>query len=330
MSGELPPGHVENDVLVGREGMLFLAGGAHRVLDHVSGALRVTPQRLETSRLNHVQRKGIADRRGFGYLHVVTPDKQSFLPGLWPFPEAPPLRLGQMLLDHLGAEATRIDYPVAMLAEAGAAAASRVDTHYTDHGTILVAARTAALLTGEAQEDLRDRLLDGLTGSRSHKGDLGGKLDPAWRATEPCWEGGWPGRFLTNGVSAINTGLVEIWLNGAARYPRRLAVIGDSFGKNLAKFLQFWFREVLFLRSQFFHTEWTDGFRPHFVLTQNVERYIPNILPDAQRPHALLLPVMRGHPLAVSPEFAETLAALLAVGRPPYARLAREAFGPEG
>jgi hypothetical protein len=67
------PGDLENDVLVGYDGHLFLAGGAHRILEVVSGRKQIEAESLNTFRTNILSRRDlVADRK---FVHIVFPDK---------------------------------------------------------------------------------------------------------------------------------------------------------------------------------------------------------------------------------------------------------------
>ena len=322
-----PPGHIENDVLVGQDGMLFLAGGAHRVLAYLTGQLPLPAASLTAFQTNHRARVKLLDQRGIGFVHLITPDKHAVVPQLWPFPDQPPRLLADALLAQMGDATQHILHPRDQLRAAGLDAVSRVDSHYTDLGTIIVAAAVAERLTGQDPAPQHAALLAGLTAWREQAGDLGGKLSPPVTAREKVYARGLPGRMLTNDVRGGNTGIIDIHLNPAAALPQRLAVLGDSFGRHVAKFLRPWFREILFVRSQFFHPEMLGLFQPHHVVTQNVERYLANTKPDENRGHFLLLPLGGREPYTPSGEFVSTLQALLAVGRRPYADFTRQEFG---
>jgi hypothetical protein len=172
-------------------------------------------------------------------------------------------------------------------------------------------------------------LLDGLTATRTHAGDLGAKLVPVRQATDVAYAPKLPGTFLSNELRLGNNGIMDIRLNPAAPYPRRLLVMGDSFGRHIVRFLSVFFREIVYLRSPNYHAELADLFRPHAIVTQTAERYLASIPSDAWRTHFLLLPHGKGVPHAPPAAFTEALAALLAVGRAPYRRFVRAAFGTE-
>jgi len=77
------PGDLENGVLVGYEGYLFLAGGAHRILEVISGQKQIEAESLRNFRANILSRKDLAADRKF--LHIVFPDKQSVVREHFPY-----------------------------------------------------------------------------------------------------------------------------------------------------------------------------------------------------------------------------------------------------
>lgn len=323
------PGTIENDVLVGLDGMLFLARGAHKVMDFVTGRTTIEPRTMNTIRTNLAVRRRVCERSGASFLHVIAPDKQSIVSELWPFGDRPFVRLGQTVSDSIGEDVCDILYPLEAMRSIGAETVSRTDSHYTDFGAIIVAAQIADRLTGQCPDTITDGLLANLTATRVVAGDLGSKLDPVETSCVQSFAGRWPGRVWTNNVKFGNTGIIDIILNKDAVYPKRLALMGDSFGRHVAKFLQFYFREIVFIRSRYFHQELLPLYRPHYVVTQQVERYAPDTASDNARAHFLLLPLLNGKAYEPPSGFVDVLQTLLAVGRPPYAALVHDAFGTE-
>ena len=278
----LPPGTIENGVLVGKGKCLFLAGGAHAVFEIVNGLRAIDEGSLGRFRANVAGRVEWAERRGIPYVHLVFPDKQSIIPELWPFERC--LRTGELYLDRWADLRLPVLYPDALLRDVGEAALSRVDTHVTPIGSIHVAAELAARLTGEHDPSLKARLLDATATTRRHAGDLGSKLDLPVSALEPVFAATPPGRFLTNGIEGGNNGLVDLRFNPEALYRKRLVMFGDSFGRDLCVYLQFWFSEVFFFRTGFFHADLAERCRPDILVTENVERYLDDCRDDVGAP----------------------------------------------
>jgi len=67
------PGLVENDVLVGQNGQLFLAQGGHHVLDLATGKRQISPEAKVAFRHNIIERNRRANSVGAKYMHVMAP-----------------------------------------------------------------------------------------------------------------------------------------------------------------------------------------------------------------------------------------------------------------
>ena len=279
---DLPPGTIENGVLVGRDRFLFLAGGAHAVFEIVNGLKAIDEGSHARFAANVAGRATWARIRGIPYLHLVFPDKQSIIPEQWPFEHC--LRLGELYLDRSADLRKSVLYPDTLLRDMSGDALSRVDTHVTPIGSILVAAELVARLTGERDPELTARLLNGTGKMTRHEGDLGSKLDPPVSEAEPVFTVPAPGPFLTNGVEGGNNGLVDLRFNPDAVHQKRCVVFGDSFGRDICVYLQFWFSEVFFFRTGFFHAELAARCRPDVLVTENVERYLDDCRDDAEAP----------------------------------------------
>jgi len=323
------PGTVENTVLIGHDGYLFLAGGGHDVMDYVTGNRPVAPVNFEVFARNITARAAWAKAQGAAYKHVIMPDKQSVQTQAWTL--GTPVRMGALYMETLPQLAGQVMYPAAMLAEAGARVSTRTDTHLTTYGSLLVTAALVESLTGESQDELRDALIARITKEGPVGGDLGGKLTPPVHETTLRLDAGPPGTWLTNAIPGGNNGGVDLRFNPHAKYRKCVAFFGDSFGRDLCVLLQFWFSEVYFFRTGHFHPEIAAGCGPDIVITENVERYMHACLDDEEQPQFLLYPFIGDKPYAPEPAFAGALSAVLSFPRAPYARfVAGEGLTPRG
>ena len=172
------PGIIENGVLAGHDGYLFLAGGSHKVFDIVTGKCEIPEAAHEIFTANLRGRTAWAAAHGVPYVHLIMPDKQSIIPQRWPL-TPPPIRIGAKFVERNAAFAEVIIYPVELLAASQERAVARVDTHLRDYGSILVSALLAARFSGRDEGALRNQLIGSIR--RTEKpatGDLGGKLVP--------------------------------------------------------------------------------------------------------------------------------------------------------
>ena len=82
--------------------------------------------------------------------------------------------------------------------------------------------------------------------------------------------------------------------------------------------LQFWYAEVIFFRTGYFHEELAEQYRPDILITENVERYMGFCLSDKDRPQFLLYPYLNEKKYEPSKVFTEALSAVLSYPRKPY------------
>ena len=309
-------GTIENDVLFGLDGELFLASGGHHVVDYSTGRLLVEAAVVEVFRANIEARAAYAKRSGATYLHVIFPDKQSVIPDRFVVPN--PVRLGVEYLDRIGAVREHVFYPLDLLRSSDRSPFLKTDTHLSHFGTIKVVHRIAECLTGlDFAGDLAP-LLAMLTLHRGHVGDLGIKLEPPHEANEVFARVGWRRLFFHNGIPGGNNGNVDIYFSPGARFDKRLLWFGDSFGRDAVNFLSYFFSEILFLRTPFFHPEFVDQMQPDFVVSENVERYLASCVPDERRPLFHMFPFLNNRTYHADRVFAEAFSAILSYPRPPY------------
>ncbi len=305
----LQPGTIENGVLVGRDRFLFLAGGAHAVFEIVTGTKGIDERSVRNFRDNIRGRSEWAAKRNIPYIHLVFPDKQSVVPELWPFGRC--LRLGDLYLDGWRDAQACILYPVGLLREMQNQALSRVDTHVTPAGSIHVAADVAERLTATRHDDLVRQMLAGAEGRQRQFGDLGSKLSPPVSSLESIFSAPVPGRFLSNGIEGGHNGLVDLRFNPGAIHDRRCVFFGDSFGRDICLYLQFWFSEVFFFRTGFFHPDLAARCAPDVLVTENVERYLDDCVPDANAPDFFTYLDRKGVIYTPSTEFVDALSGIL-------------------
>jgi hypothetical protein len=101
----------------------------------------------------------------------------------------------------------------------------------------------------------------------------------------------------------------------------RVLVIGDSYGRDIARTLSLMSSEVLFIRTPYMHIEVVDAMKPDLVISENAERYLSAVRSDEDRPVFLLFPFMKDNNYTMATEMAEALSAVLSYGRQPYISL---------
>ena len=310
------PGAIQNGVLFGHDGELYLAHGGHAVLDYATGRRSVPPDMFAVFEANILARAGRCAAFGATYLHVIFPDKQSVVRERFPFPD--PVCLGLLYEQHCPGVAAHLLNLTAPLREHALDVFKPLDTHLNDHGMALAASVIYHALTGEDHAAALAALHARPTKIQDAPGDLGGKLVPPRSGTERSIVADWPLHFFSNGIGFGNDGLADLYISPRSLRPARLLWFGDSFGRGCVRLLSLFFREIVFLRTRFFHEEMLAQLRPDCVVTQNAERYLDVVASDEGALPFLLYPALKGIAQAPTPAFARALAALLSYPRAPY------------
>ncbi len=325
---------LENGVIKGTGGHLFLADGGHHILEVVSGRRLISRNTIENFRVNITSRQEYVEQANVRYVHAIFPDKQSVLRQYFPLPD--PICLGSLHLRESPMLQGVVFYPVDLLRDSEEKVFQSNDTHMTDYGSALVTTELVEVLTGEPQAAHFKKIAKQIIFKRQISGDLGSKLTPSPVVTELFLQPNWPIKWLHNDLVGGNNGIVEIRLAKNAVYPLRLLWFGDSFGRGCLQILSYFFREVIFLRTPFFHPDMFDQIKPDIVVTQNVERYLDTCKPDDQRPSFFMFPHLSGLKYEPGREFARAFSAMLSYPREPYQAYVaetggyREAQGREG
>jgi hypothetical protein len=154
-------------------------------------------------------------------------------------------------------------------------------------------------------------------------GDLGSKLTPAVSSLELSMRYTWAAEHLSNNYLG-NNGIADIWTSQIALFNKRIIVFGDSFLRAMGPILSFFFKEILFLRTPYFHTEMVEQMQPDYILTGNVERYLTNVLSDQDRPPFFLFPYLQEPKSDYQPpaDFVAALSAILSYPRRRYSTFA--------
>jgi hypothetical protein len=313
-AGTLQPGDIHDDVLVGFDGYLFQAYGRSPVELVQSVEERIEEGAYEAFRRNLADRSAWAARNGAQFLHVIVPERSSIARDMFPFADPP--RVGEAYLSWTPDFAEHILYPLDALAEHKARALSPVHSHLREYGSILVAALTAERLTGESQAEAVEELTECMHSEDSMAGDLGERFEPPLSSAGEWLDCNEPGASFLSDCGYGEAGSIHLRFNGRPLYNKRVAVFGDPSARDVVRMLQYWFQEVLFFCSDYFHEEIAGFCKPDIVLFINAEGYIAIRKPDDERPNFFLYRL--GEPDAEEPEFLETLNAVLSFPRKPY------------
>jgi len=316
MDENLPRKLSTDDVAIGGAGHLFLHNGAHHVYQIASGQRPPLAAAFATFRRNILGRHATVTANGAQYLHIIFPDKQSVLNRHYVIPN--PVCLGEQHLLASPEVADFVYYPLQELRQDTGDVFFHTDTHLCDRGNILVASNLATLLTGEDQTVSLASLLSCLSHAAEYSGDLGARFNPPISHLEQFIRIAWPLAVYSNGLTGGNNGTADIIFSPQARYRKRVLLVGDSFLRGSMRFLSYFFTELLFLRSPYFHEEVFLAMKPDVVVTANVERYLYACLADEKRGAFCMIPHVNELAYAPSKEFAEAFSAVLSYPRTPY------------
>lgn len=311
---------ITNGVLVGKSGELFLAGGGHSVLDFATGKIKPDEKSIENLANNLMLRRDYAKAEGIKFCHLIAPEKYRVLPGLFPIDS--PMSLAEQ---YIAKGCQRIIDPVAQLqAETEGRTYGINDTHWAAHGKIVIS-RILALEAGidaadvaHSEQSARDSLALHPT---PFAGDLGNKMSPPVLDQIYFFRRTFRHEMIENGIShdvtkPVNDGRMIYSLSEApSAAKRRLLIFGDSYLHLTLPALAFFFSEVLFCRTRWFHPEVVRMFLPDIVVSEQAERYLSFVFPDAEAPNFFLIPYLLGRQPMIAPDAAEMLSRALNCGR---------------
>ncbi|WP_020412110.1 hypothetical protein [Microbulbifer variabilis] len=267
--------NVENGVLVGNNDELFLAKGNHNPLEYILGDKVVDLESIESFWANIAARASYCAKAGCAFKHVVFPDKH-----VVQYKDFPLGKVDGLFSYYMEKKwDNSVIYPVSELRGLVEKPYLKYDTHMNMYGKRLV----SYLLLKETLEEIsfedhRKILAENIKTART-QGDLSVKLglgpDDVEVISSPKGA-----RYLSNGVKGGNNGIVDIYINEKSITNKRLLIFGDSFFRSMLSILAYYFNEILFLRTPYFHTEMYNLYRPDVVFTGNVERYLSKVTCD--------------------------------------------------
>lgn len=269
-------------VLVGREGWLFLRGDSNDAIGQHSGRVRFSARDKEALGALFERRMEAVEAAGTTWLTAVIPDKEILYSEHLPaeIVQAPRRPVHDFLEVARRAEAPTL-YLLDDLrgAKPDGDLYMRNDTHWNHRGAFVAYAAICHRLAELGVE--LDVVGEGSIEwwEAAYPGDLGEKL-PNFaggrdlRATlDPCWGD----RTYDNEIR--NHGRVMIHEQRRAEGPTCL-VFGESFAETLLFFLKESFRRVVFAHTSMFVGELVDLERPDVVLSLPIERFLIHVPDD--------------------------------------------------
>ncbi|MTH80286.1 hypothetical protein [Paracoccus aestuariivivens] len=275
----LSEGEISAEVIGGKDGWLFLHGGAAAQFDYLTGKKKVHDQHVQNMERNTLRRHAKAQTVGARYLNVVMPSKPICCAEKLPDSYAGKCRslFETYFNTGMNSESRRMTlYPIDVMR--GSENFKRLDTHPNDLGNL----RAARVILQNLDITLRDApaLVDHPTA-----GDLAVMLNRReMRSQEPTILRPLHGLrdfdniyFLKPGT---NTGHMRVLFNPKDTEGRTLLVCGDSFIVGLLPLLAREFETVLYVRGPVFPYEVIESFRPSHIISASTERYISGQIDD--------------------------------------------------
>ena len=317
---------IPDDIRLTPEGRLILVGGQHAVGARFADPDGIDAATVDRFHANHAARRDWCARRGIAFGQWVFPDPIVYAPGDLPGigPGIGPVR---SLFEARFAPATAmpdLHYPIDLIAP-HPDRQMRTDTHYSGLGRLHLAAAVAERTAGfETAGNLRHRGAKAV--ARTVTGDLGARCDPPRSERSVLVPPPRGLRCTANGLGAGNLGIIQLVTNPHAKRRRKLLIFGDSFLRSMLLDLACFWSEIVFLRTPHFHYEMVDAVAPDAIVMGMAERYLHDVAPDADRPHMLAYPLVKGRTVKPRPDFAELWGRL--VDQAALARTAAEAAPP--
>jgi hypothetical protein len=274
----------DNKYLRGKNGRLFLANDANRVLSQHAGEVLFTEEELVAWRRTLESRAAwLAHTTGASYMLLVPPNAHSVYPEDLPDDvHSAARRPIHQLLSHLEetGSSARVVYPLPdLLAAKGGELPvyPRTDTHWTDHGQYLAYRRVMEEVRAQvAVDEVSHSEVEFRTVEET--GDLGYKTRPP--ETSPhVWAGIPRGTARLVSDNCVRSSGAIVVTESDADTEARCLVLGDSYAYNMLLFLAPSFRRVTFAHTASLDFELAQEERPDVVISILNERFMI-ILPN--------------------------------------------------
>ena len=272
---DLPAAVRDDKVVEGRDGRLFLANDANRVLAQHSGELLFDEDQLRRwQELLETRTEWLAGRGALHYF-LIAPNAHSVYPDMLPEGVVSArVRPVHQLIERLRAQGSsaRVIYPLEQLVSHREHAYPKTGSHWTGFGAYVAA--EALLDDIRVDVPLAPRTTDSFGFVEiPFIGDLGAKLTPP--ATSPYIraEPLAPRARLVSDNRVRNTGRRVVYESGAEDGPECL-VYGDSFAMRALQFLAESFRRLTFVHMVNLDRELVEELQPDVVVKIMNERFL--------------------------------------------------------
>lgn len=209
-----------NDVLLTKSGTAYLIGGNHSVLNYITE--KTKPEQVSYDNfISNISRRAYTSHLCKSkYLHVIFPDKQSVLD--FDFPIKNTIRLGDKYVERMEKSPLNkfVLYPADILKQENCHAPYlKLDTHMSDHGSLLVLKHILNKIDEPADEAISG-ISKRIHRKKTSHGDLGGKFEPKLTQESihlvPSWN-----YFYFSSNGSFNNGQIDIYFNKDAQLKKK-------------------------------------------------------------------------------------------------------------
>lgn len=256
-------------VFTGKNDWLFLRADTNLSLEQHRGNLLLTPVGLQRWKAYLQALKDVADARQVAYRVLITPSKEAVLEEAYGTPRASFTAVDQILQQGAGA----MLYPVEALKALGDKGFYRTDTHWTHRAAMKTAVELAVSL-GIERKAVEKLFEDDRYREVSHKGDLGGKLDPPVLRPVEILKSFSNARLKVYDNAIPNFGRLAIFENDKPLVDGTLLLCGASSSAGLFNYLSRIFAQVIFVHTAGnLDMSLVEAFAPDFLIMQTTARF---------------------------------------------------------
>jgi len=304
-----------DEVLIGKNEVMFLATSVHRILEHLKGEIEIPRESIRNFAENLRYRASLCESRGIPYRHVIYPEKACVMRSYLPIKD---------IVTYTDRYRECFDHHVLDLADHlpdDDLNFLKTDTHLNFDGMVATSSSVLSELAGGQKSDYQGLLQECKGSAYQMTGDLGSKLTPP--VTELHYQViNRQTRTFSNQVGA-NDGLTVIQFNLRLlreKRKRRLLIFGDSFAERALKMFGQVYSEILFCRTRYLHDEIVMMYKPDLVITESAERYFSGVRLDQTASRFNLLYGLRGFKYSEDESFYKAFNAVLNFGSETYDR----------
>tara|TARA_R110001599_G_C12185316_1_gene654434 strand:- start:2 stop:859 length:858 start_codon:yes stop_codon:yes gene_type:complete len=269
---------IKNNVLFGINDWLFLYNGGQNQFDYLQGKKIVEDESVNNFVTNIQLRSKYCEEKNINFCHIVFPSKpvvkKRYLPDHYDNIHS---LYQKYYKSHIGNN-KNIFYPLEelMKLESSYSTFFKYNTHNSDHGYFEIVRNVLKRIDRDVDfDDYIDCLEE-----KNVAGDLA-KMASLNAVNKEIFIKFKPGFniYRTGNRDFIqgNSNDVVVLHNINSLTQKRLLAFGDSFLKGALEFLKFYFKEILYVRSSFFHKDMIENYSPDVVFTSNAERYLCNV-----------------------------------------------------